>query len=82
MCQVLPCAFAVSCKAVQMRADMSKGYLEVLPEQHDVGHVNLIESSQHGIGVLCTLEALCNTGAQSGHLHPPLGPPWLACWLV
>lgn len=47
-------------------------YLEIFPELHDVGHVNLIEGGQHGIGVLSTLEALSHTGSEPGHLDTPL----------
>lgn len=57
-------------------------HLEVLPELHEVSHVNLIEGGQHGVGVLGTLEALSHTGTEPGHLHPPLWPAWLACGLV
>lgn len=57
-------------------------HLEVLPELHEVGHVNLVEGGQHGVGVLGALEALGHTGTQAGHLHPPLGPAWLAGGLV
>lgn len=57
-------------------------YLEVFSELHDVGHVNFVEGSQHGICVLSTLEALSYTRSQPGDLHPPLGPLRLTPLLV
>ena len=53
-------------------------YLEVLPELHDIGHVNLIERCQHGVCVLSTLEALSHTCPEPGHFDSPLRPGSLA----
>lgn len=46
-------------------------YLVVRSELHEVCHVNLVEGGQHGIGVLCALQALGHARPQPGHLHPP-----------
>ena len=48
-------------------------YLVHRAQLHKVCHINFIEGREHGIGVLSSLESLCNPSSKSCHLHPPTG---------
>ena len=68
--------------SMQHACKRASAHLEVLPELHDVCHVNFVEGGQHGVGVLGPLEAFSHARSQAGHLHTPLWPPWLTRRLV
>mmetsp|Transcript_842 Transcript_842/g.2144 ORF Transcript_842/g.2144 Transcript_842/m.2144 type:complete len:415 (-) Transcript_842:394-1638(-) len=46
--------------------------LVLLPEGHEVGHVDLVKGGEHGVGVLGPLEPLGDALPHAGHGHAPL----------
>mmetsp|Transcript_5540 Transcript_5540/g.14381 ORF Transcript_5540/g.14381 Transcript_5540/m.14381 type:complete len:250 (+) Transcript_5540:704-1453(+) len=46
--------------------------LVLLPELHNVGHVDFVEGGEHGKGVLGTFQALRNALSHPGHRNTPL----------
>ena len=47
-------------------------YLECFAQVHDAGHVDFVESGEHGAGVLGFLETLGDSDAHSIHFHASL----------
>ena len=46
-------------------------HLVLVAQIHNAAHVHLVESGEHGIRVLGTLQALRHAHTQAGHLHTP-----------
>lgn len=51
---------------------LDKGVLVLLPELHDVRHVELVEGCEHGVGVLRLLQPGRDLLSHSVHLHPTI----------